>query len=69
MIKGGVVPPMVRVITSNRKGTVAVKLSVLIKDSKTVSINEFWPTNVYVRPWLSVDKWSEKLKDREQIKK
>ena len=69
MTERGVVPSVVRVITSNRKGTVAVKFSVLTKDSKAVSINEFWPANVYVRPWLSVDKWSEKLKDREQIKK
>lgn len=61
----GINPSVVRVLTSKRKGTVAVKINVLTKDFETVLKKEFWPTNVYVRPWYSVNKWSEKLKERE----
>ena len=62
----GVNPSVVRLLTSKRKGTVAVKINVLSKDFGIVLKKEFWPTNVYVRPWYSVNKWSEKLKEKEK---
>ena len=58
----GVNPLVIRLLPSERKGTVAVKINVLATDFETVLKNKFWPTNVYVRPWLSVNKWSEKRK-------
>ena len=60
---------VIGLLPSKRKGIVAVKINMLAIDFKIVLKNEFWPTNVYVRPWLSVNKWSEKQKINSQDKK
>ena len=62
-------PSVIRLLPSKRKGTVAVKINGFATDFETVLKNEFCPINVYVRPWLSVNKWFEKQKMNSQDKK
>ena len=58
--KRGIVPTFVRLMQSKRSGTVAVRVNVNSKDVKQALENDFWPNHVYVREWLSKEKWSKK---------
>ena len=60
MEKRGIVPTFVRLMQSKRSGTVAVRVNVNTKDVKQALENDFWPNHVYVREWLSKEKWSKK---------
>lgn len=64
----GVNPSVIRLLASKRIGTVAVKINVPAKDFEALLKKDFWPANIYVRPWLSVNKWSEKQKLRQDNK-
>ncbi len=56
----GVVPTFIRTFKSRRKGTIAVRVNVKFEDYDRVCKNEFWPTNVYARPWISASKWGNR---------
>lgn len=58
--KKGITPTFVRLMRSKRKGTVAVRVNVLSEDFERASQQDFWPKHVYVREWLSNQKWVNK---------
>ena len=60
MEKRGIVPTFVRLMQSKRSGTMAIRINVNTKDVKQALENDFWPNHVYVREWLSKEKWSKK---------
>jgi hypothetical protein len=58
--KKGITPTFVRLMKSKRKGTVAVRVNVLSEDFDRALEKDFWPKHVYVREWLSKQKWINK---------
>ena len=57
--KGGS-PTFVRLFTSERKGTVGVRVIVKSEDFERVCSDNFWPEYVYAREWLSKRNWINK---------
>ena len=55
--KRGVIPTLLNVFESKRKGTLSAKANVHVKDSKIIEGDGFWPTYVYCRPWLSKERF------------
>ncbi len=53
-------PTFVRLFTSKRKGTVAVRVNVKSEDFERVRNDSFWPEYVYAREWLSKQNWINK---------
>lgn len=60
MERKGTSPTFVRLFSSKRKGTVAVRVNVNKEDFDRVLENEFWPEHVYARPWVSKQNWLKK---------
>jgi hypothetical protein len=58
---------ILRIFKSKRKGTVAIRVNVNSRDYERVLQNDFWPENVYARPWVSQAKWQDKKKERASI--
>ena len=56
-------PTVIRIFKSKRKGTVAIRVNVNSRDYERVLQNDFWPENVYARPWVSQAKWQDKKKE------
>ena len=56
----GVIPTFIRILKSRRKGTIAVRVNVKYENFDQVCKNDFWPTNIYARPWISGRKWGDR---------
>ncbi|CAB4018282.1 Hypothetical predicted protein, partial [Paramuricea clavata] len=63
MERKGISPTVKRIFKSKRKGTVAIRVNVNSTDYERVLQNDFWPENVYARPWVSQAKWQDKNKE------
>ena len=51
MVDKKVNPTFVRLLKSQGRETIAVRVNVKIEDFDKVCRNEFWPNNVYTREW------------------
>ena len=60
MVDKKVNPTFVRLLKSQRRGTIAVRVNVNTEDFEQVCRNEFWPNNVYAREWLSEVSWKKR---------
>jgi hypothetical protein len=67
MERKGISPTVIKIFKSKRKGTVAIRVNVNSRDYQRVLQNDFWPENVYARPWVSQAKWQDKKKERASI--
>ena len=54
-----IIPTLLNVFPSKRKGTISAKLNIKIKDLAGLSEPNFWPQFVRCRPWVSREKFSK----------
>ncbi|CAB4002978.1 Hypothetical predicted protein [Paramuricea clavata] len=54
-----IIPTLLNVSPSKRKGTISAKLNIKIKDLAGLSEPNFWPQFVRCRPWVSREKFSK----------
>jgi hypothetical protein len=60
MEQRGISPTFIRIFSSKRKGTIAVRVNINDEDFDCVSNNDFWPNHVYARQWLSKQSWEKR---------
>ena len=55
-----IIPTIIRILKSRRKGTIAVRVNVKYENFDQVYKNDFWLTDIYARPWISGRKWGDR---------
>lgn len=63
----GISPTLLSLFPSKRKGTLSAKMNIRAEDVDKINAEDFWPRNVYCRPWVSKEELINSVRGKEKL--